>query len=263
MAPRDVPSNTPPESPPTGTQIAMPLFASLAAPEPAQVVEAWASLFPAAAKLRVADEHGAVITYETDGRALATVHLPRPIPGDEATAALVTSWMWQKPDAEVRAHAAHAIVTALGAGDPLRAAWDVARLSAAMLRAGTGTALYWGASLQVHPPELVASFSAEPRPPVALWVGITISGVSQAGPFSAATHGLAAFGQKELEVLGTRRPIGDLRLSLLQVASFLLARGPVLLDGQTFGPSADVKWSVRHRPSQLVAGREVIVLEIP
>ncbi len=47
-----------------------------------------------------------------------------------------------------------------------------------------------------------------------------------------------------------------------QVA-MVLRRGPVLEHGQTFGPSADVKWSVRHASSKLVTGRDAIVLGIP
>jgi hypothetical protein len=37
----------------------------------------------------------------------------------------------------------------------------------------------------------------------------------------------------------------------------------VLQHGQTFGPSAEEKWSIRHEPSKLVPGRDAIVLEMP
>ncbi len=40
-------------------------------------------------------------------------------------------------------------------------------------------------------------------------------------------------------------------------------QGPVLQHGQTFGPSAEEKWSIRHEPSKLVPGRDAIVLEMP
>ena len=43
----------------------------------------------------------------------------------------------------------------------------------------------------------------------------------------------------------------------------MLEAGVALKDGETIGPSADVKWSVQHAQSQFVPGREVIVLGIP
>jgi hypothetical protein len=57
--------------------------------------------------------------------------------------------------------------------------------------------------------------------------------------------------------------IGDLRATLLDLALYVLRQGPVLKHGQTFGPSADVKWSIRHEGSKLVPGRPAIVLGIP
>ena len=52
-------------------------------------------------------------------------------------------------------------------------------------------------------------------------------------------------------------------MTLLDLASYLLKRGPVLLHGQTFGPDAQTHWPVSHEPSQLVPGRQAIVLGIP
>jgi hypothetical protein len=105
------------------------------------------------------------------------IHIPMPVPKDEAVHAVKTSWMWQQPDTAVREHVAHAIVTAVPGDDAVAAAWNVARLSAAMLKAGAGAALYWGNGRQVHAPRVVEQFSqSEETPPVPLWVGITISG---------------------------------------------------------------------------------------
>jgi hypothetical protein len=89
------------------------------------------------------------------------------------------------------------------------------------------------------------------------------AGESRSGPFSAATHGLEALGHKELEVRDSRASIGDLRTTLLDVALYVLRRGPVLKHGQTFGSTDEQRWSIRHERSQLVKGRHVIVLGIP
>lgn len=249
-----------------GAQLAMPLFSSVDPIDPDAVVRAWASLFGDQPALRVSDGQGSgdAVVYEAGGVVLMTMHVPMAIPNDEALHAVKSSWMWQQPDTPVRTHAAHAIVTTPPAGDPVLAAWNVSRLCAALLTAGSGAALYWGNGRQVHAPAVVAEFAQSTvTPPVPLWVGVTISGESAAGPFSATTDGLEAFGHKEFEVRGTRMTIGDLRSTLLDLALYVLRKGPVLLDGQTFGPSADVTWTIRHQASKLVPGRAAIVLGIP
>jgi hypothetical protein len=244
-------------------QLAMPLFATKGAVPSGRVVQAWSSLFPAGPRLEVRKSDGQVDEYAVDGRTVFVAFMPMPIPNEEATHAVRSSWMWQGPDVPVREHASHAIVTAVGGG-PIEAAWDVARLSAALLTGGAGAALYWGNARQVHMPKVAIAFAAEPRqPPVPLWVGITISASSMQGPFSATTHGLEALGHKELEVVDSQKGIGDLRMTLLDLASYVLANGPILKHGQTFGPTAAVRWSIVHAPSKLVPGREVIVLGIP
>jgi hypothetical protein len=245
-------------------QLAMPLFSTTDRIDPKAVVKTWAKLFPHQPALKPAGQMEGVAEYAIGDRTIMAVHLDAPVPTEEALTAVASSWMWQEPSDSVRKHRAHAIVTAAGTGNCVQRAWDVARLSAAMLFSSKGVALYWGNSRQVHTPKIVADFAAEEgTPPVPLWVGITISAASRAGPFSAAPHGLEALGHKELEVLQTRMGIGDLRMTLLNLAGYVLEKGPVLLDGETFGSSKKDRWPIQHQSSKLVEGRDVIFLGIP
>lgn len=243
-------------------QLAMPLFHHAGPVHPAHVTAAWASLFPRGPRLEVKNAPGDVDEYAVDGRTVMAAYMPMPIPNDEALHAVKASWMWQGPDDPVRHHRSHAIVTSTGAAHPVELAWDVARLSAALLTATQGAGLYWGNGRQVHMAKLAVAFATGEAPPVPLWVGITISAASSNGPFSAATHGLEALGHKELEVLSSRMRVGDLRMTLLDLASYVLQQGAVLKDGDTFGPSADVKWTIAHATSKLVPGRQAIVVGI-
>jgi hypothetical protein len=254
-----------PPEPSAGPQLAMPLFSSASPIEPAAVAESWSALFPHRPPLVVEEHQGREsVVYRVDGTTLTTIHFGFPVPKDEAVHTVKTSWMWQQPDTPVRSHVAHAIVAAVPGGEVVATAWNVARLCASMLKAGSGAALYWGNGRQVHTPHVVEEFSKSvDTPPVSLWVGITISGESREGPFSAATHGLEHFGHREFEVRSTRMSIGGLRTTLLDLALYVLREGPVLKHGQTFGPQADVKWSIRHEQSKLVPGRPAIVLGIP
>jgi hypothetical protein len=246
-------------------QLAMPLFEDVAPITVAAVRAAWQTLFPSGPRLVVAKSDDAVDEYKLDGgRSVLVVQIPKPVPQEEALGAIESSWMWQRSDKPVRSHRAHAIVTASDGDSSLVAAWDVARVSAALLAAGKGAALYWGNSRQMHDPALAIDFASDmTKRPDPLWVGITISGASKKGPFSAATHGLEAFGHKEFEVRDTRMGLGDLRMTLLDLASYVLDNGPVLEHGQTFGPTVTDRWRIAHEPSELVPGRDAIVLGIP
>ncbi len=249
----------------TRPQLAMPLFSDPTPIERTAVVAAWKSLFPKGPRLfAVEAERDGVDDYRVEGkRSVLVAQIAKPVPAEEALAAIGSSWMWQQSEDAVRAHRAHAIVTAVEAEKPIGAAWDVARVCAALLAAGKGAALYWGNSRQMHPVNVAIEFASEmSSPPVPLWVGITISGASKEGPFSAATHGLESLGHKEFEVRDTSMVIGDLRMTLLDLAAYVIDNGPVLEHGQTFGPSADVRWTISHEPSQLVDGRDAIVLGI-
>jgi hypothetical protein len=243
----------------------MPLFPTADPIDSTSVVRKWAELYPRQAPLKVAGTLEVVTEYVTDDRSLMVAFVDMPVPGDEAVHAVRSSWMWQQPDTCIREHRTHAVVMTNGdTSAGLQPAWDVTRLSAAILAARSGVALYWGNARQVHAPKIVTDFSAEEdHPPVPLWVGVTISGDGPTGPFDAATHGLESLGHKEFEVLRTRMNIGDLRMTLLNLASYVLEKGPVLVDGQTFGPTAEDRWLLRHRPSRLVEDRQVIVLGIP
>jgi len=241
----------------------MPLFPR-ETPSRDAVVAAWNTLFPHGARLATGEGGDGVDEYKIEGtRSVIVASIPAAVPNDEALHAVETSWMWQGSDEPIRSHRAHAIVTAVDHQRPIESAWDVARVSAAMLEAGAGVGLYWGTSRQVHMPKIAIGFATQAKPPVPLWVGITISGASKQGPFSAATHGLAELGHKEFEVRDTKMGIGDLRMTLLDLAAYVLDKGAVLEHGQTFGPSAKVRWTITHEPSQLVDDREVIVLGIP
>jgi hypothetical protein len=239
----------------------MPLFAPEDGPDPAAVIAAWARLFPGQPALGFEGGEGTE-TYRIGHRSVTAARVPLPIPTAEALDAADISGMWQGSTDAVRDHGSHAIVASLD-DDHLRGAWDVARLSAAMLEAGSGVALYWGAARQAHPADLVIELAtaAEP-PPVPLWVGLTVSS-NGPGHHSLATHGLEAFGHLEFEVLDTTTDLGKLHTTLLNLALYVLVKGPVLLHGQSFGPTPEDSWTIRHRKSKLVNGRRAIVLGIP
>ena len=112
-------SKPPPPPPSPGPQLGMPLFAAASPIASDAVVTQWAALFPREPPLRVETPSGpeSPVQYGVGGMSLMAIHIPMPVPNDEAVHAVKTSWMWQQPDNAVSEHVAHAIVTAVpGAG---------------------------------------------------------------------------------------------------------------------------------------------------
>ncbi|MEO8798522.1 MAG: DUF4261 domain-containing protein [Polyangiaceae bacterium] len=244
--------------------VAMPLFTTAAAPTPQATVDAWKRLAPDGPPMTLAETGKGSFDIRVAGRSVLGIHIGKPIPSTEAIDAVSMSWMWKGEETPVREHQSHAIVTAPGVS-AVDAAWDVTRVCAAMLAAAgpTAAALYWGAARQVHRPELAIGFGSDKPMPLPLWMGITISAASSAGPFSAATHGLEAFGHREFEIIASRTSIGDIRSTLFDAGAYVLKNGPILVDGQTFDPDANTHWKVTHEPSKLVPGRQIICLQMP
>ena len=243
-------------------QLAIVLLPDAAAPVIANVLDAWRAQFPQLpVPAHARTEQGrAVIDELTVGEHVVFLtHIAAPAQG--AVDALPLSWMWQVAPAPVQQHVAHVLVVCNTAGDPIPQALAVTRVAAALVGAAHGSALFWPTSQQVHTPKVVGVFAADDLP-VSLWVGVTTSAETASAPISAATHGLAAFGHKELEVLRSTMPVGDLRIAMLAAADYMLANG-ALADGATFGLDAYARWKVAHRASKLVPGRDAIVLDIP
>ncbi len=60
---------------------------------------------------------------------------------------------------------------------------------------------------------------------------------------------MKALGHMEIEIPRIRMSPGDLRDWTINIAGYLLDKGPVLLDGNTIGMTAEQKIRIRHTTS--------------
>jgi len=235
------------------------------------ICAAWADLFPKEAPLTVSDTDktakNSVATFESGGRTLMLTAMPVPIPQPEVDEAAEVSWMWTDAAAEVKTQKAHAIAVAVPGQNAIAEALGVSRLLAAAALSSDSVGVYWGGGGQVHKPaffiDAVKDFDGAESLPAMVWVGLRISGRSAKGPFTLTTQGMTPFGHKELEIIDTKMPVGDLRMMTYGIIDYLLKSGPVLKDGNTFGASATEKFKVEHTTSKFRDGEPVVRLHVP
>jgi hypothetical protein len=125
-------------------------------------------------------------------------------------------------------------------------------------------AVYWGdASLVIFPRlfiEMAEEINTPQSPPLYLWVDLRAVR-NEDGTTGLFTTGLAPLGHMEIEIPRIEMEIGDLREWLLEIMCYLLENGPLLLDAQTIGMSAEQQFRIRHCPSIFGHAGQVIRLE--
>jgi Domain of unknown function (DUF4261) len=96
--------------------------------------------------------------------------------------------------------------------------------------------------------------------PVYLWVDVRV-GPSPGGSSTGFTVGLSALGHMEFETLDSPRPASELREWLFNLATSVLANGPVIQDGNTVGADAHQRIRVVYAPSPFGHPGQVMRLE--
>ncbi|MEW6707588.1 MAG: DUF4261 domain-containing protein [Pseudomonadota bacterium] len=127
----------------------------------------------------------------------------------------------------------------------------------ATLMDSNAIASYWGASLQSRDAVLRQSKQiSRDAPPVWLWVNFRVTNDIEKG-FSLSTQGMEKFDLREIEAKDVNRPGRDVFSLLLGMAQYLIAKGPVIKDGETIGESPSLNIRVRQGPSYWHEGATV------
>ncbi len=227
-----------------------------------KIIRAWAELFPALPPLTCSISEG-VFTFNVEDRNVMLIAINMPIPQPEIDEACEYSWMWKDALKEMAQQKAHVIVTSITEHAP-QAAMDCSRIIAAVAKAGDPASIYWGNAGHVLEPAFFidAVNSFESGLPVLLWVCLRITGDGPKGPFTLTTEGLENFGHRELEIINSRRGVGDLRMMCFSLIDYLLEKGPVLKDGHTFGADENERMKIEHTTSKFRKGAPVLRLHV-
>jgi hypothetical protein len=228
-----------------------------------------------AAKTRIAGKpvsgidrgNGGVFSFDVGDEFLALALMPVPYPATDLEGPIATTWMWPpQPSIEnVKRHRSHLLITMTGgAADPVRRRLILTAVTALAARQPGVMAVYWPEATLVLFPQLFADMAEEinspETPPLYLWVDLRAFR-NEDGTTGLFTTGLAPLGHMEIEIPRIDMEPGELREWLLNIMYYLLENGPVLMDGQTVGMSAEQQIRIRHCPSSFGHAGKVIRLE--
>lgn len=212
-------------------------------------------------------DKGGVFSFDVGDEFLALVHIKAPYPADDLEGPIATSWMWPRepPIENVKQHRSHLLVTMTGgAADPVRRRLTLTAVTALAAKQSGVMAVYWGdARLVIFPPlfvNMAEEMNSPQEPPLYLWVDLRAFR-NEDGTTGLFTTGLAPLGHMEIEIPSINMEIGELREWLLNIMHYLLENGPVLMDGQTIGMSAEQQIRIQHCPSSFGHPGKIIRLE--
>lgn len=249
--------------------LAMVMFDKKSAPSEAAFANHYEQRWGKRVTLDAGDDPtpGSFIVSGDDVHAMV-VFVPVPIPWGDLENPIAAAWHWPDAEKTIKAHAAHALVAVVPSdppnpvGDAIVLTRVVGALVASMPEA---VGVYWGNGPTVASREIVMTEVAELAPdrlPLVMWLGFWPAKMND-GRVALTTRGLAQFGQLELLVVSRTGKEDELLSTLADAAHYVLIEGPVLDDGDTFGPSANDKWPIRHVRAPWNASETVIQLTIP
>ncbi len=245
--------------------LSMPLFAGTQAPNGDAIIKAAKAIAPHLDVSGEADaKDGSVsINVPSLGAMVMAVHTPQRIPTAEVDEAAQYT-MWYQGNPVPVPYASHMLLIGI-APDPRSAAVAASIAAAACMKQPQAVAWYVGDAFSVYPPKLVVEmttdFVEKDGFPTPLWVKPVVS--QGASGFDASTTGLSCFGHNELEVIGSKQPMGELAMTLLDLASYIIESGAEFKHGQTCGGSAEEKWKIEVGPSKLGKDGKVARIRMP
>ncbi len=218
----------------------------------------------AEARVRCDDSAGLVRVTVGDAE-LAIAPASTPISWELLDGPCRDAWHWREAAAVLRLHRSHLVVALVeGAGLPLPRALFLTRVAAEVGESFGYSGVYWESALLVH---AAAAFTEAARAmtprrlPLRLWVSFRIAS-EEDDTRSLATTGLDAFGEKEIEIWGSRAEPNEMIGWAYNTAHYLLAERAAIADGQALGTSPEEWVHVFVRPSMLDPSRLVYLLRV-
>lgn len=196
------------------------------------------------------------------GQIVLVMSMPASIPRDNAVVARALA-TWPEAGTVFDRHRAHLVVAPLGAGEhALSRVRTVTAVVGGLIASVPGcVGVLWNGQV-AHPADRWldmsgAAFDSYPRFPFMLWVGVHPFRYDSA--IGAVTSGLSNFIGREIEFEGSGLDLSGVVNKVAGLAAYLIERGTVIRDGDTFGISETERLTVHHIISRRFSGLPVLL----
>src|SRR2546423_12308584 len=162
-------------------------------------------------------------------------------------------WPPGTPAPRLNAHRSQVLVTMMqGQSGPIERRLKHTHLTALASQQPAVMGIYWRDATMVPFPkvfiEMAQKITSAKAPPLYLWVDFRIF-KNRDGSFGMFTTGLAPLGFMEIEIPRIDMDPRELRDWSMNIAYYLIEKGPVLKDGDTIGVDANHQIRLRYVPS--------------
>ncbi len=186
-------------------------------------------------------EDGETISFSAGATDVVLGRMPAPMPWSDLEGPCATSILWPNVTADLKEHAAHIVLTVTADLNPVEIARQLTRATAAVVRAcPAALGVYWGSATLVIPRHIFIDFAEKVLPhgpPLHIWVDFRVG--MQGNNFSGGfTSGMQALGCMEIEVQESPEKPSELRERLVELATYVVDKGPVIKDGDSVGRNA-------------------------
>ena len=188
-----------------------------------------------------ATDQTTTIAFDLAGEIAVISHMNMPIPMGEVERTAQYAYNWRNAMDTVQHHKSHLLVTVMPKGnDTVKNYRLYTQVVCSLLRVTNAIGVYQGTQTLLIPP---AQYFAEAEKlkeddlPLNLWVYFCV--VKNEQGFNSYTYGLEAFGKKEMEIIGSQKPLSEIRNFLYSIASYVVGYDVTFLHGQTCGFSAE------------------------
>lgn len=216
---------------------------------------------------------GMVHAFKAGDRLLSVMLIDKPLPAGTLDKAIQADLVWPEAKEKLAAHKAHIIVGCVAGAEGYGPAIDTAGLvtaMAAVIATLTPTiGVYWSTGNTVTETsrfqQVADSFFAG-NPPVTVWVQLLMMPslqTAQGEPtLAAVTQGLQPFVGREIEFQPSTLPPAAIAQRAVGASVYLLAKGPVLKDGDTLGISEGERIRVAYADQGCRPGIPVMKLSL-
>jgi hypothetical protein len=201
------------------------------------------------------EEIGAVLVIGEYKVAIATI--PAAIPEEEVEKTAAFNYLWENGVEETSKHKGHVVLSIMNAGkNAVKENILYSKIASAVMNNSNSIGIYLGSRTLVIKKDFYQAnveMMTDEDLPLYNWIYFGLR--EENGKQSVYTYGLEEFGQKEMEIIESKRTVADLSEMMFNLAHYVIAYNVELRDGDTIGISAEQKLKISESKGKFLEGR--------